>query len=68
MIRRIKTRLKKFFEEKPLTDKEKHFIIHISKNNEMFLSVELATSEDKTWSDLIEENKSFFDYVRRTKR
>ena len=27
MIRRIKTRLKKFFEEKPLTDKEKHFII-----------------------------------------
>ena len=49
-------------------DKEKHFIIHISKNNEMFLSVELATSEDKTWSDLIEENKSFFDYVRRTKR
>ena len=49
-------------------DKEKHLIIHISKKNEMFFSAELATSESKSWLELIEENKSFFDYIRRTTR
>ena len=49
-------------------DKEKHIVIHFSRENEMFFSSELATSEDKTWTELIEENKSFFDYIRRTKR
>ena len=36
MTRRIKLRLKKFFEEKPLTDKEKHFILGCIRSQQQY--------------------------------
>ena len=49
-------------------DKEKTIRFLFSKNNESFVSVDMNTSEDKTWEEFIVENKSFFDYLRRTKK
>ena len=42
MTRRIKTQLKKFFEEKPLTDKEKHFILGCIKPQNQYPQLTMA--------------------------
>ena len=42
MTRRIKLRLKKFFEEKPLTDKEKHFILGCIKAQNQYPQLTMA--------------------------
>tara|TARA_Y100000034_G_C6606915_1_gene264190 strand:+ start:366 stop:539 length:174 start_codon:yes stop_codon:yes gene_type:complete len=56
MTRRIKTQLKKFFEEKPLTDKEKHFILGCIKAQSQY--PQLTTAQ---WRIVMEIKKKYKD-------